>query len=251
MKLTRPLVFFDVESTGVDPAKDRIVTLSALKVYPNEKTHSLNAEFNPGFPMTPEVIAIHGITNEQTALWPPFATHAKTIWYYMLDCDLGGFNLLNFDIPILWEEFWRCGIEWEVGQSHVIDVGNIFKIKEPRTLAAAMKFYCGVDHSEAHDAKADTIATKLVLDGQLKRYPDIAEFDVPKLAEFSRMNERFDLAGKIIKDKDGDPSYAFGKCKGIKVRDDQSYAKWMLGADFSEQTKIVLRGILKEIEEWS
>lgn len=250
MKLTRPLVCFDVESTGVDPAKDRIVTFSALKLFVDGKTHNLNAEFNPGFAMKPEVVAIHGVTNEQAALWPPFATHAKSIHEYLAGCDLAGFNLLNFDVPILWEEFYRCGIKWDLGSTDVIDAGNIFKIKEPRTLSDAMKFYCGVEHKDAHDAKADVHATLAVLEGQRMKYRDLWPMTTPELARFSHMDKRFDLAGKIVADKDSDPSYAFGKSKGVKVRDDLGYADWMLKSDFSEQTKMVLREIIKEIREW-
>jgi DNA polymerase-3 subunit epsilon len=251
MKLTRPLVFFDVETTGVDPAKDRIVTFSALKIFVDGKSHCLNAEFNPGFAMKLEVIAIHKITNEQAALWPPFTTHAKAIWSYFQGCDLAGYNLLNFDVPILWEEFNRVGIKWDLTGVNIVDVGNIFKIKERRTLEAAVKFYCGREHSEAHGSRADAAATYAVLEGQLKRYADLSELPVSTLAQFSRMDERFDLAGKIVKDKDGDPCYAFGKSKGVKVRDDLSYAQWMLKSDFSEQTKMVLRGIIEDIQAWS
>lgn len=250
MKLTRPIIFFDVESTGTDPAKDKIVKLSALRSSPSIQDAWLNAEFNPGFKMSDQVIAVHGITNEECELYPPFATHAKAIHGFFKGCDLGGYNLRNFDIPILWEELYRCGIEWDLDGTHVVDVGNIFKLKEPRTLSAAMKFYCGVDHEGAHNAKSDVLATKLVLDGQLKRYADMAEFDVPALAEFSKMDQRIDLAGKIVRDKDGDPSYAFGKCKGMKVSQDTSYAEWMLKSDFTQQTKMKIRKILEEIREW-
>lgn len=250
MKLTRPLLFFDVESTGVDPAKDKIVTISMLKQQPDGSFKILSAEFNPGFEMKPEVIAIHGITNEMTALWPPFSTHAKAIHEHFKGCDLCGYNLLNFDIPILWEEFYRCGIEWDLSGVHIVDAGNIFKIKEPRTLSAAMKFYCGADHQDAHSAKADVLATQLVLKGQLQRYPDLDAMDLPTLAASSKMDDRIDLAGKLVRDKDGDAVYAFGKSKGVKVRDDLGYADWMLKSDFSQQTKIALRAVIKEIREW-
>lgn len=245
MKLVRPLVVFDVETTGTDVAKDRIVSWAAMKVYPDGKQHVFETlYFDPGIPISQEAIDTHGITNEKAAEGVPFEWEAQSILNYFDGCDLAGFNLLNFDIPILWEEFNRAGIKWDLNGISVIDAGNIFKIKERRTLEAAVKFYCGKDHSEAHDAKGDVVATFEVLMGQLSRYSDLGEMQIPDLAKACKMNDRFDLAGKIIADKDGDPSYAFGKCKGVKVKKDPSYAKWMLTADFSEQTKMVIRALI-------
>lgn len=245
------MVFFDVETTGTDPAKDRIVTFSALKAYPNGKTHCMDLKFNPQVKMSPEVIEIHKITNEMAATYPLFHTQAQPILNYFDGCDLAGFNCLNFDVPILWEELNRAGLKWDLTGVAIIDVGNIFKIKERRTLEAAVKFYCGKEHTAAHGSKADTLATSDVLTGQLERYPDMMEMSVPDLDKFSKMDERFDLAGKIIKDKDGDPAYSFGKSKGVKVRDDLSYAYWMMKSDFSQQTKSVLRQIVDDIEAFS
>ena len=248
MKLNRSLVFFDVETTGTNPAKDHIVTFAALKVYPNGKTHEFNAEFNPGVLMSSEVIAIHGITNEQVKTWPPFFQLASPIRNYFLGADIAGYNLLDFDVPILWEELHRAGIDWDLTGVNIVDACTIFRTKEERTLTAAVKFYCGRDHEGAHGSKADAAATADVLRAQLGRYPDLGQMSVAKLSDFCDWKKRFDLAGKIIADKDGDPSYSFGKSKGMKVRDDLGYGRWMLGADFSAQTKIVLRRIVEEIE---
>lgn len=251
MKLTRPLVFFDVETTGTDPSKDRIVTFSALKTYPNGKTHYYDARFNPQIEMSLEVIAIHGIDNYLASTYPLFHAQAQPILNYFDGCDLAGFNCLNFDVPILWEELNRTGRKWDLTGVNIIDVGNIFKIKERRTLEAAVKFYCGKEHTGAHGSKADAAATSDVLEGQISWYADLQPLSVSDLAKFSKMDDRFDLAGKIVKDKDGDPTYSFGKSKGVKVRDDLSYAYWMMKSDFSQQTKSVLRQIVDDIEAFS
>jgi len=248
MKLGIPLVFFDVETTGTNPAKDRILTFAALKVYPNGKNLVFNADCNPGVVMSDEVVAIHGITNEQASRWQPFKAIASPIRNYFDGCDLAGYNLLNFDIPILWEELHRAGIDWDLTGVNIVDACTIFRAKEERTLSAAVKFYCIREHEGAHGAMVDARATCNVLEAQLRRYPDLGGMTVSQLSEFCDWGKRFDLAGKIVQDKDGDPSYSFGKSKGMKVRDDLGYARWMLGADFSEQTKMVLRRIIEEIE---
>lgn len=252
MNLTKPLIVFDIESTGVDVAKDRIVTLAATRInnsdefcFPPEPRKWL---FNPGVKMTDEVVAVHGITNEMVSGQPSFKSAAHQIHELFRGCDLAGFNLLNFDIPILWEELYRCDIEWHV-DGRIIDVGNIFKKKEERTLSAAVQFYCGRSHGSAHDAGGDVQATIDVLDAQLARYPDLGVMDVQALSEFSRFDDRCDLAGKIVKDKEGFPCYSFGKSKGRRVKDDPSFAYWMLKTDFPAQTKNVLQKYLRHLDE--
>lgn len=249
----RPIVILDVESTGTDPAKDRIVTLAMAKVaYPHGDANDgellihdwYTCQCNPGFPMSEEVIACHGITNEMAASFPPFSTFAPNIERFLNGCDLAGFNCNNFDVPILWEELYRAGITWNMEGVRVIDAGNIFKKKEERTLSAAVQFYCKREHGKAHDAEADVRATLDVLCAQLQRYQDLAKFSVQELAAFSAMDERIDLAGKIVKGPDGDPVYTLRKVKGVKVKDDPGFAYWMLDKEFPENTKIVLRQIL-------
>lgn len=248
MKLTRPICFLDIEATGTKPQSDKIVTLDITKLLVEGAPISLTWNFNPGFEMCPEVIAIHGITNEMAATYETLnAVHANEIITMIAGCDLGGFNLRNFDIPILWEELYRVGKILDLAGVHVIDAGNIFKLKERRDLASAMKFYCGREHNEAHNSAGDVAATIDVLEGQLKRYPELAELDVPALAKFSQMDDRVDLAGIIVRNKDGVPVFNTNRNKGVPVKDDIGYAEWFLRSDFPTQTKMVIRGLIEEI----
>lgn len=247
MKLERPLLFIDIEGTGVDSAKDRIVSLALCYDLTNAK-YGTQWRFNPEMRMSAEVIAIHGITNEQASLEEKFSARAAELEMTLRGCDLAGFNLLNYDVPILWEEFHRAGLTWDLSGVRIIDAGNIFKKKEERTLTAAVKFYCGKDHAEAHSAPGDVRATAEVLAAQLARYPELAAMSVDELAKFSEFDKRFDLAGKIIVDSEGFPVYNIGKSKGVRVKDDARFAYWMLGKDFSQQTKMVLARYLESLE---
>lgn len=238
--MNRPLCTFDIEATGVDVAKDRIVSIAAL--IGGEEHEWL---VNPGCLMTDEVIAIHGITNEMVADKPLFAAIAREVHEMIKGCDLCGFNLLNFDVPLLWEEFRRSGIEWNLDGVNIIDVGNIFKKKEERTLSAAVKFYLGREHDSAHDAAGDVRATYEVLGAQLNRYDDLEWMDHSELAAFSAFDKRVDLAGKIILNDKGEPIYNIGQSKGKRVVDDPGFGRWMLTKDFSENTKQHLRRLLK------
>lgn len=235
-----PLAFLDIESTGTDPAKDRIITL-ALMV----GTDSIIYKFNPGMPIPEEATQCHGITNDMAKRWPTFApSHGRAIVDSLIRCDIAGFNHINFDIPMLWEELNRVRIPWDLTNVNLIDVGNIFKKMEERTLSAAVKFYCGHQHESAHSADGDVLATSEVFEAQLKCYPELAKMDREVLAEFCRFDDRFDLAGKLVFDNDGDVAYAIGKAKGSKVRNDPGFGRWMLNQDFSEQTKLCLRAAL-------
>ena len=246
-KIGSDLCIFDVECTGLDVAKDRVVSLSVAKLGTSGQS-MFDFFVNPGIPMSEEVIAVHGITNEEAAEWEPFERQVAQIWEVIRDCDLAGFNLLNYDIPILWEEFYRCGIVWELSGIRIIDVGNIFKKKEERTLSAAVQFYLGREHEGAHNAQDDVTATLEVLNAQLERYADLRSLSLEELATFSLFDERLDLAGKIVKGKDGRPTYNIGKARGTAVEDDLGFGYWMLGKDFSANTKSVLRGILQQVE---
>lgn len=253
----RPIVFFDIEATGTDVAQDRIVTLAAVKM-PDlgpqvlSSLEQLAVVANPGFPMSDEVVAVHGITNERAAQFPPFGDSAERVMEFFKGCDLAGFNLLNFDVPILWEELYRNGHELDLSGVRIIDAGNIFKKKEERTLAAAVRFYTGGEHTGAHDALADVEATINVLVAQRMQYPDLGEMDLDALAKFSRMEdrdgERVDLVGKIVRRKsDGVPVYNFGKAKGVPVTDDPGFGWWMLRQSFvTAETKSVVRRLLME-----
>lgn len=246
MKIQRKITFFDVETTGTDPAKDRIISLAYHAMFSETEHEAGKFRFNPGFQMSEEVIAVHGITNEELKDCPPFREHCSQLSEIFADGDLAGYNIRNFDIPILWEEFHRAGFTWDLSGVHVFDACAIFKAKEERSLEAAMKFYCAREHSDAHDAEGDVAATIDVLQAQIERYPDLKAMSPEQLHTFCQGDERrVDLAGKIVLSKDGYPTYAIGKAKGTLVADDPGFGRWMLKQDFfTEETKRHLRRML-------
>lgn len=243
LNLKRPLVFLDLETTGINVSTDRIVEISLLKVNPNGKEEWLTTLINPEIPIPGKSTAIHGITDEDVADAPSFREIARSIAVFLEGCDLAGYNAIKFDIPVLAEEFLRAETEFNFRKRKYIDVQVIFHKKEQRTLSAAMKFYCSRDIENAHSAKADTEATYEVLKAQLDRYPDL-DNDVEKLAAFSSFNENVDFAGRIILDEKGIEVFNFGKYKGKSVekvfREDPSYYAWMMNGDFPLDTKRVL-----------
>lgn len=244
LKLTRPLVFFDLEATGKDPAKDRIVEFGAMRILPGGEARDVwTSRFNPEMPIAPGATEKHGITDEDVANSPKFAELAKLIHHAMTGCDLAGYNLLNYDIPLLWEEFHRAGYNWDLAGVRVVDAEKIFKKKEERTLGAAVLFFCGRQHDDAHTAGGDVLATRDVIEGQLKLYPDLAAMSLDQLAAYATLDDlpRVDLAGKLVRDKDGDAVYNFGKLKGQKLKDDPSFAEWMLRKDFTQNTLMHVR----------
>ncbi len=246
LKLTRPICFFDLETTGTNVAKDRIVEISVLKIFPNGNKESKTWLVNPEVRIPDEVIAIHGITNEKVATEPAFKELSKEIYELIRGCDLGGFNSDRFDIPLLAEEMLRAEIDFDMKNMAAVDVQTIFHKMEKRTLEAAYKFYCDKDLTDAHSAEADTKATYEVLLSQLDRYPDL-ENDIKKLAEFSSHKRTVDYAGFIIWDDDDEEMFSFGKHKGKKVHDvlekEPGYFSWILNADFPLYTKKVLTQI--------
>lgn len=253
IKLTRPLCCFDLEATGLETSKDRIVSIAISRLTPPDSAPDTNNNFytlvNPGIPILKESTEIHGITDEMVKDAPLFIAIADKVQQFLKGCDLAGFNLRNFDIPMLYEELARCGIEMDTAVD-VIDVGCIFKLKEKRTLEAALLFYCNHEFEGAHNALNDVNATIAVLEGQRNRYADLAEMDVQQLSVFSKMDDRLDLAGKVLRDKDGDACYGI-RVKGVsnvKVKNDIGFAYWMLRNDFPNQTKAVLRRVLDEID---
>lgn len=246
LKLTRPICFFDLETTGINVAKDRVVEISILKVYPNGNKESKTWLVNPEMHMPDEVVAVHGISNEKVANEPTFAQLSKEIYAMIKDCDLGGYNSDRFDIPLLAEEMLRAGVDFDMKNTVSVDVQTIFFKMEKRTLEAAYKFYCNKELTNAHSAAADTNATFEVLKSQLDRYPEL-ENDIKKLSEFTTRKKFADFAGFIIIDQDGDPAFSFGKHKGKKVDDvlekEPGYFGWILNADFPLYTKKVLTQI--------
>jgi DNA polymerase-3 subunit epsilon len=247
LTLTRPLCGIDIEATGTEIAKDRIVTLSIVKLTLKGGDERRVWKFYPGFDMTDEVIAIHGITNEEAERWPVFNEHfAREIHDFIKGCDVAGFNSNNYDVPLLWEELFRVDVEWDLNGINLVDAGNIFKKKEERSLSAAVKFYTNEEHTGAHDSTDDVEATLRVLVAQVARYPDLTPMNVPELAKFSAMDDRVDLAGIIVRNKDGHAVFNTKRNKGVRVVDDIGYAEWILRSDFSKNTKRTINRILSE-----
>ncbi len=246
LKLTRPICFFDLETTGMNVAHDRIVEISILKVYPNGNKESKTWLVNPEMQIPEVVVAIHGISNEKVANEPTFKMLSKDIYKMIKDSDLGGFNSDRFDIPLLAEEMLRADIDFEMKNMVSVDVQTIFHKMEKRTLEAAYKFYCDKDLTNAHSAAADTNATYEVLLSQLDRYPEL-ENNIKKLAEFSTHKKTVDFAGFIVLDENQEEIFSFGKHKGRKVLEvldkEPGYFGWILNADFPLYTKKVLTQI--------
>jgi DNA polymerase-3 subunit epsilon len=246
LNLKRPLVFIDLETTGINVASDRIVEISSLKISPNGNEQWMTTLVNPGIPIPPKVTAIHGISDSDVAEAPTFKEIAKNLTSFLEGCDLAGFNAMKFDIPVLAEEFLRANVDFNFIKRKYIDVQVIFHKKEQRTLEAALRFYCKKELENAHSAKADTEATYEVLKAQLDTYSDL-ENDVDKLAEFSSFNNNVDFAGRIIRDENGVEIFNFGKHKGRPVdevfREEPSYYSWMMNGDFPLYTKKILTEI--------
>lgn len=246
LNLTRPICFFDLETTGIDIAKDRIVEISILKVFPNGNKESKTWLVNPTIPIPYETTLVHGITNEKVANEPTFTALAPQINQMIKDADLAGFNSDRFDIPLLAEEMLRAGIDFDMSNKVSIDVQTIFHKKEERTLAAALKFYTGKSLENAHTAEADTNATYEILLAQLERYPDL-ENNMKALSEFSTRKKIADAAGMIAFDKDNEEIFTFGKHKGAKVatvlENEPGYFGWIQNAAFPLYTKKVLTAI--------
>lgn len=246
LNLKNPIIFIDLESTGVDVAKDRIVEISVIKLHPNGAEEVKTRRINPTIPIPAEATKIHGITNDDVKDCPTFREIAKNLTVFIEGCDFAGYNSIKFDIPILVEEFLRAGVEVDFRGRRMVDVQNIFHKMEQRTLVAAYKFYCHKELVNAHSAEADIRATYEVLQAQLDRYPELQN-DVAFLSDFSSKTKNADYAGRIVYDENGDEVINFGKHKGRKVADilkvEPSYYDWIMKGDFALDTKRVLTQI--------
>ena len=246
LNLKRPLAFFDLETTGVNVAQDRIVEISVIKLNPDGTEDTLTELVNPGVPIPAEAAAVHGISNEKVADKPTFKQIAPKIKEFIGDSDLSGFNCLKFDVPLLVEEFLRNEEDFEMKNRKVVDVQNIFHKMEQRTLVAAYKFYCNGDLTDAHSAEADTRATLEVLKAQVGKYDEL-EGDVEMLHDFSKRGNAVDFAGHIIENSQGEAVFNFGKNKGKSVvevlKTNPGYYSWMMDAQFPSYTKKVLTEI--------
>jgi DNA polymerase-3 subunit epsilon len=240
LHLKRPLVVFDLETTGTSVNLDRIVEFSYIKVMPDGTENLKTLRFNPGIPIPHEVSLIHGIYDDDVKDQPLFKLKAKELAEEFMGCDFAGFNSNKFDFPLLVEEFLRAGVEFDVENRRFVDAQRIFHMMEQRTLTAAYKFYCNKELINAHSAEADTIATLEVLKAQIERYENM-ENDVDFLHNFTKQDKNVDLAGRIIYNKDGIPIFNFGKHKGKLVQEvfktDFGYYDWMMNGDFAEDTK--------------
>lgn len=252
LDLKNPILFFDIESTGLNIATDRIVEISVVKILPTGEKEIKTRRINPTIPISPEAMKIHKISNEDVANSPTFKEVAKSLANFMAGCDIAGYNSTKFDIPLLAEEFLRAGIDFDFRKRKIVDVQVIFHKMEPRNLAAAYQFYCGKNLENAHSAEADTIATYEILDAQVDKYPDLKN-DINFLSEFSSKTKNADYAGRMIFDENGEILFNFGKHKGKKVSDvlekyDPNYYSWMMQGDFTLDTKRVLSEIKMKLK---
>lgn len=246
LKLHKPFCVFDLETTGTNVSKDRIVEICVLKVNPDASRESKTWLVNPGMFIPKEASEIHGITDEDVKNAPKFSEIAPKIMEMIAGSDLGGFNSNRFDVPLLAEELLRAGIDFDLSKFKLVDTQTIYHKMEPRNLSAAYRFYCGKELENAHSAEADVLATFEVLDAQVAHYEDLPN-DISGLSELSFHHKFADLAGMIHFDPDGQEIFAFGKYKGQRVKDvfqkDIGYYGWIQNADFPLYTKKVLTGI--------
>jgi len=249
LQLTRPIAFFDLETTGVDSAKDRIVEIAVVKLLPGGGRESWVRKINPGMPIPAESSAIHGIYDEDVKDAPSFKLVAHELKQFIHNCDLGGYNSNKFDVPVLAEEFLRSGIPVDFKERKFVDVQQVFFKREARTLSAAYSFYCNKNLENAHSAEADVLATVAVLEAQLDKYEDLAN-DVTALHEYTGGDEFVDYARRMIL-KNGVPVFNFGKHKGVPVEDvfrkEPQYYDWMMNADFALHTKQMISEILNKM----
>ena len=252
LQLKKPIVFFDLETTGVKVAVDRIVEISILKIFPNGNKESKTWLVNPTVPIPEETTLIHGITNEKVVNEPTFSELSDDIYRLIENCDLAGFNSNKFDIPLLAEEFLRVGIEFNMKNRKAIDIQNIFHKLEQRTLIAAYKFYCDKELTNAHSAKADTNATYEILLAQLDKYSEL-ENNIDFLSDFSERGGKFaDLAGFIRYNQKGEEVLSFGKYRDITLKqiwnDNPGYFSWIKQADFPLYTKNIMNNFATKMK---
>ncbi|MDD2412928.1 MAG: 3'-5' exonuclease [Bacteroidales bacterium] len=259
LNLQNPLAFFDLETTGMNVVKDRIVEICIIKIMPDGSSVTKHDLINPTIPIPKEVTEIHGISDKDVVDKPTFAQVAQDYSSFIEKCDMAGFNSNKFDVPLLAEEFARVGIDFEIKGRRFIDIQNIFHKMEPRNLSAAYKFYCNKDLENAHTAEADARATYEIMLAQIQRYQDVdykdkdgkiskpVQNDVKKLSEFSFYNKNADLVGQIVFDKNNVEVFNFGKNKGKSVESvfkaEPQYYDWMMKSDFPNYTKKVITAI--------
>jgi DNA polymerase-3 subunit epsilon len=240
LQLKRPIIIFDLETTGINLTEDRVVEISLIKVMPDGSTETKTRRINPGMHIPEQATAIHHITDDDVKDEPTFKQIAKSLAKVFEGCDIAGFNSNRFDIPMLDQEFQRADVDFDFSKARFVDVQTIFHKKEPRNLVAAYRFYCGKDLENAHSATADTQATYEVLLAQLERYEDLPT-TVDKLSDFSSQNRNVDFMGRLIYDDKGREVINFGKYKGKVAEEvlkkDLGYYGWIMQGDFTKNTK--------------
>ena len=248
LELKRPLAFFDLETTGIDPLRDKIVEIAVVRVLPGGATAGLTRRVHPGRPIPAEATAVHGIRDEDVAGAPPFRDLARELLEFLSDADLAGFNVRRFDVPLLEREFRDCGLDPALAERRVIDAMTIFHRKEPRDLTAAVKFFLGREHAGAHGAEADVLASLGVLEAQLERYADLPR-TVEELEAWCnpRPADAVDRGGKFVL-REGEVVFAFGKQKGRALREvarsQRDYLEWILRQDFPDDARALVERAL-------
>jgi len=243
INLKKPVIFFDIETTGLNVATDRICSIALSKLNTDGTIDKRYRLLNPTISIPQEATDVHGIKNEDVSKEPTFKQISKGLYYFMQGCDLGGYNAVNFDLPLLSEEFARCGMMFPDLSTKIVDAGRIFHLMNPRTLEAAYKEYCGKDLEDAHDAQVDTDATLEVFMKQVEVH-EIGN-SIDEISLFCKQDDnRADLANKIIL-VDGEYLFNFGKSKGLPVHEDIGFARWMLDKDFTYNTKMIIKYALE------
>ncbi|MFH1004916.1 MAG: exonuclease domain-containing protein [Bacteroidota bacterium] len=252
LNLSRPLAFFDLETTGINIVSDRIVEISILKIFPDGKQESKTYRINPTIPIPDAATKIHGIKDIDVQNAPTFKQLAKEIVIFFDDCDLAGYNINRFDIPLLMEEFLRVEVDFDMSNRKFIDVQAIFHKKEERTLSAAYKFYCSRELNNAHSAEADTRATFEILESQLDRYSDLKN-EIEYLHNYSSYSRKVDFMGKFVYNDKNIPVFNFGKHTGKAVeyvfKIEPQYYNWMMKGDFSLHIKKIITEIFQKTKE--
>ncbi len=249
LKLKNPIVFLDLETTGVNPRQDRIVEIAAVKLRPDGGRETWKKRINPQRPIPAAVTAIHGITDADVATAPTFGEIAFDLQRFLGSADLAGFGIIRFDVPMLAEEFRRVNLSYPPPEAKLLDVQRIYHMREPRTLSAALKFYCGREHVGAHGAEADVLATIDVLEGQFARYPDL-HHDVESLAAIGQppKDEVIDSGGRL-RWCSGEVVVNFGQKNGMTLRElaqnESNYLRWMLNKDFPADVKKIVKDALE------
>lgn len=251
VKLDRPLAILDIEATGISPRADRLIELAILRIDPDGAEQARTWLVNPTVPIPVETTAIHGITDDVVRACPTFAQVAEAIKAFIGPSDLGGFNILRFDVPMLCEEFLRAGVAFDAESRRVLDAQRIFHLREPRDLTAALAFYCGRPHTDAHGAEADVRATRDVILGEFRRYADLPT-DMETLDRTFNARDPFnaDRSGRL-RWVDGELTVNFGKKKGSRlrdlVRDDPGFLKWIAKNDFPLDTRRIVEQVLNGV----